>query len=323
MVSTALSDISLIWQTRGYHRGMGSPSTPSYESDIGPFARHLRAENKSDNTVTIYTGAARKFAAWLTENRPDLQAWEDVRAEHIQDWIISVLETRAAGYANNLYRSVQQFFKWWSDWADEPNPMAKLRPPAVPEQDVPVLSKEQLGALLKDCAGKTFIDLRDLSIILLFMDTGIRRAEMASIKLDDLDLDLREVKVHGKGRRDRVVSYGRKTATVLDRYLRIRGKEKLKDEPALWLAEKNKGALTRWGVYEMLKRRGSAAGVPEVYPHMLRHSWAHYKKLRISEEELMRLAGWRSRQMLDRYAASTASERARDAGRRTALSDEM
>jgi integrase/recombinase XerC len=296
---------------------------PAYEAEIGPFARHLRAENKSENTITIYTGAARKLADWLTEHRPDLQAWEDVEAEHIQEWIISILEERAAGYANNLYRSVQQFFKWWSEWGDEPNPMAKLRPPTVPEKDVPVLRKEQLGALLKNCAGKTFVDLRDQAIIYLFMDTGIRRAEMAAIKVEDVDLDMREVKVHGKGRRDRIVSYGRKTAVVLDRYLRIRGRQRSADSTALWLAEKHRGALTRWGIYDLLKRRGEAAGVPEIYPHMLRHSWAHYKKLHISEEELMRLAGWRSRQMLDRYAASTASERAREAGRRTALSDEL
>ncbi len=293
------------------------------EAEIGPFARHLRAENKSDNTVTIYTGATRKLAAWLQENRPDVQEWEDVAPEHIQDWIISILETRSDGYANNLYRSVQQFFKWWSEWTDEPNPMAKLRPPAVPEKDVPVLRKEQLVALLKDCSGKTFVDLRDLAMILLFMDTGIRRAEMAGIRLDDLDLEMREVKVHGKGRRDRVVSYGRKTAVVLDKYLRIRGKQKLKDNPGLWLAEKNRGALTRWGIYEMLKRRAQAVGIEELYPHLLRHTWAHFKKQQISEEELMRLAGWRSRQMLDRYAASTASERAREAGRRTALSDQL
>jgi len=297
---------------------------PALETDIGPFARHLRAENKSDNTVTIYTGATRKLAAWLSEHRADeVTCWEDVRPEHIQDWIISILDSRSAGYANNLYRSVQQFFKWWAQWTEEPNPMARLRPPMVPEQEVPVLRREQLGALLKDCSGKSFTDRRDLCILYLFMDTGIRREEMASLLVEDFDLDMREVSVRGKGRRNRVVSYGRKAAVALDRYLRDRARQRMADSPKMWLAEKHRGSLTRWGVYEMLKRRGKAVGVPELHPHMLRHSWAHYKKLQISEEELMRLAGWRSRQMLDRYAASTASERARDAGRRTALSDEL
>ena len=53
--------------------------------------------------------------------------------------------------------------------------------------------------------------------------------------------------------------------------MRERARHKWAEDPHLWLAEKNKGSLTGWGIYQMLKRRGRAAGVPEVYPHMLRH----------------------------------------------------
>lgn len=298
--------------------------------EIASFRRFLKAENKSDNTIRIYTDAAERFANWLAANSgagddgiEPVDNWLDVAPKHIQGWIISILETRTAGYANNQYRAIQQFFRWLSDEEEIPNPMLGLRPPAVPEQPVEVLRREQLTALLRNCQGRDFVNRRDLAILYVLMDAGIRRAELVGLTVDDVDLDMREIRVLGKGRRQRVVTIGRRAAVALDRYLRVRAQQKWADRPELWLAEKGRGVLTKWGVREMLERRGRAVGIPNLHPHMLRHTWAHYAKLHLSEEELMRLAGWRSRQMLDRYAASLADERAREAGKRRPLGDEL
>jgi integrase/recombinase XerC len=296
--------------------------------EIASFRRHLRSENKSDNTVRIYTDATERFANWLDtwpgdDDVEPATAWEEVARQHIRGWVITLLEGGKAGYANNQFRSIQQFFRWWAAEEDLPNPMLGMKPPTVPEQPVPVLRKEHLGALLKDCQGRDFINRRDLAILYIFMDSGIRRAELVGLTVDDLDLDLREIRVLGKGRRARVVTIGRRAAVAIDRYLRVRAQQKWADSPALWLAEKNKGALGPAGIRQMLERRAEAVGIPKLYPHMLRHSWAHYAKQNLSEEELMRLAGWRSRQMVDRYAASLADERAREAGKRRPLGDDL
>lgn len=303
------------------------PVDPCFTPEIASFRRYLRAENKSDNTVRIYTDAAERFARFLAAGTDDageafgVESWEDVRGMHVQYWIVHLLDTRSDGYANNQYRAIQQFFKWWAAEEELPNPMTGMSPPLVPEQPVPVLRKEQLGKLLKACEGRDFISRRDKAMIYLFMDSGIRRAEMAALELGDLDLDLREARVHGKGRRDRFVAFGRKASVALDRYIRVRAKHRWADDSHLWLGKQ--GVLTSWGIQLMLRRRGREIGLDTLYPHMLRHSWAHYAKQNISEEELMRLAGWRSRQMVDRYAASTAAERAREAGKRRALGDQI
>jgi site-specific recombinase XerC len=93
--------------------------------------------------------------------------------------------------------------------------MAKVKPPIVPEQPVPVVPEDGLRRLLAVCAGKSFEARRDTAIILFLVDTGARRAELAGLRVTDLDLDLDVALVLGKGRRERALPFGRKTAVAL------------------------------------------------------------------------------------------------------------
>jgi site-specific recombinase XerC len=84
-----------------------------------------------------------------------------------------------------------------------------VEPPHVPETPVAVLSETQIEQLLRACHGPRFEDRRDEAVVRLFLDASMRRAEMASIRLEDLDLDEQTVVVVGKGGRPRACPFGR------------------------------------------------------------------------------------------------------------------
>jgi integrase/recombinase XerD len=136
-------------------------------------------------------------------------------------------------YANNQYRALQQFFRWWSEDEELPNPMAKLKPPKVGEKVVPIFTEDELAQLSKSSNGKTFIDRRDKALIELFKATGIRLSEMAGILYDqeypersDIDLERREILIRGKGRKERMVKFTYEAARAIDRYMRLRAKHR-------------------------------------------------------------------------------------------------
>ena len=186
------------------------------------FRRTLEAENKSPRTIEAYTDAVRFLATYCQAHGQPLLVGE-LRRVHVQGFIADQLGRWKPATAHNRYRGLHAFFKWAVAEGDlEANPMEGMRPPQLPEQPIEVVGPEHLARLLKTCEGRDFTSRRDIAIILLLVDTGMRRAECAGMSLDDVDLDQRIVWVLGKGRRPRALPIGRKTAQALDRYVRVR-----------------------------------------------------------------------------------------------------
>ncbi len=238
----------------------------------------LEAQNKSPRTITTYLDAITRLDAFLASTgRP--REVERLRREDIEAFIADVLQTQSPATAANRYRALGSFFRWAIEEEEiERSPMARMKPPKVPEKPVPVLREAEKRALLKACEGRALADYRDGAIICLLIDTGMRREELAGLAVADLDLSDKSVRVVGKGGKPRDCTFGKDTARAIDRYLRrARAKHRDADADALWLG--HGGPMTGNGIYQAIIERAKRAGLEGIHPHVFRHTWAHDMKV--------------------------------------------
>jgi len=242
---------------------------------IGQYLEHLRSVRRlSPATLAGRDADLAAFAAYCRGNHLPPAARLD--AHHVRGYVASMrrLERGGATVRRHL-SSIRGLFRHLiSLGVLRANPAQGVRAPKQPQALPKTLGKEDAIALVEAASGDAADQLRDRAMLELFYSSGLRLAELHGLNADAFESDFSEVRVTGKGRRQRVVPVGKKAREAMRAWLRARGTLAKPAEAALFVSSRGT-RLSRGSIAQRLKYWARRAGISaHVHPHRLRHSFA-------------------------------------------------
>lgn len=237
---------------------------------LSAFLLSCRVDGLSPATLKNYQYQLGRFvSSCFTLKQGDAH---HITSQHIRLFLLKLQETNNSISVMDYYKSVKRFFNWLvEEGVLEQTPMQNIKPPRVERKIIKPFSSRDIESLLVICSGNTFLKVRNTAIILLFLDTGLRLAELAGIQLKDMDFDNETIKIMGKGAKERIVRFGKTTRKALLRYILARNDS----QGCLWVSEERR-PLTRDGVQITIKKLCQKAEIVDAKPgpHTFRHSAA-------------------------------------------------
>jgi integrase/recombinase XerC len=240
---------------------------------IEELAIATRAEGRSPKTVKAYQEKLSYLVAFLGD-----VPIEDVTTSDLRRYIAHLWDRKLSPFTvKSRVRHLKRLFNFaQEEEIMKENPSKRIRTPAPRREKPKGIEWDDFIALLKTTEPGDLFDLRDRAIILFLFDTGCRVGGLASLTLENLDLEHQQALVSEKGNKTRFVFFEEETVRALEAWLKVRPQDQ---GPWLFVALNNQGeGLSDRGVYRMLRRRGKAAGCTgPVNPHAFRHGFArHY-----------------------------------------------
>lgn len=269
---------------------MALPQTDPLVRDLTGYL--LTERRRSPLTVAAYERDLREFAAFL-KGAP----LKSVEATQIRQYIAHLFDAR--GYDSRTVcrklssiRALYRFLKITGVLENDPA-FAIPGPSIAKRKPAPLKVNEVMKLLGTSLAGRSEeARLRDAAIMELFYASGMRRAELAGVRLENVDLAERTIRVTGKGNKERTVLINRAAAQAIEAYLRVRPRS---SDPALFLGRGGKGMTPKhvWRIFQAIYR---VSGIQKhASPHTLRHSFAtHLVENGVDLETVRELLGHES-----------------------------
>jgi integrase/recombinase XerC len=242
------------------------------------FSDYLSLEkNYSKHTVLAYIRDLEMFQAFLNENH-DSEPIEDIDYSEIRQWIVELVSSGVSNRTiNRKVSSLNSYYKFLQKTQQiETNPLRKHKALKVGKKVQLPFSEQELKKVLENSIEVVdFESARNQLIIELFYATGIRRIELINMKLSDIDMSKKQIKVLGKRNKERYVPLLSSLVKSFDTYLKYRiSLPEVADKEYLFLTKKGVK------IYEMLVYRiinkyfSIASSKAKCSPHVLRHSFA-------------------------------------------------
>ena len=244
---------------------------------IEDFLDYLQYErNRSERTVRAYADDLRSFEAFF-KNLDGQLSWESVDSDVIRDWMESMMDKgNTATSVNRRLSTVRSLYRFaLSRGYVSRDPAHAVSGPKCQKVLPQYLREKEMNTLLDEQMWEDrYIDVRARTIILLFYSTGIRLSEL--IGLDDADVDFAEqqLKVTGKGDKQRILPFGTELSEALRVFMARRDAEVERKDSAVFLTAKGFRMNSRQVRDEVRHHLSRVSTLKKRTPHVLRHTFA-------------------------------------------------